>query len=117
MHTLKLEMDGTLLEREEFRNIFRRSFRDQLGKLPYAWVPNIGNVLGEIVKNFYDHGDKKGYIEILSDDHSMKMNAYDFGPGYMVESGVIVTFEELLTQIEERTSWKKVSEENCGLGL
>jgi anti-sigma regulatory factor (Ser/Thr protein kinase) len=99
MQIFKLEMDYPEMSRDEFRGVFKRNLGNQLGHLPYDWTSNLITALGEIVKNFYDHADKKGVILITVDTHEMTFEAYDFGPG------------------ASDKAWAPVSKENCGRGL
>lgn len=99
MQTLKLEMDYPEMSRDEFRGVFKRELGRPISHLSYDWTSNLANALGEIVKNFYDHANKKGVIIVTVDTHEMTFEAYDFGPGK--KDGV----------------WVAASKENCGLGL
>lgn len=99
MQTFKLEMDYPEMSRDEFRGVFKRELGHPISHLPYDWTNNLTVVLGEIVKNFYDHANKKGTIIVNFDNQEMSFEAYDFEP------------------IRESKSWTPVSKENCGLGL
>lgn len=99
MRVLTLEMDYPLMSRDDFRGVFKRELGHSINHLPYDWTSNLIAAFGEIVKNFYDHANKKGVIVVTVDTHEMTFEAYDFGPG------------------KKDVPWVAISKENCGLGL
>jgi anti-sigma regulatory factor (Ser/Thr protein kinase) len=114
--TISLEFDvsDTSLDRDQFRDKFRK-FRKELTEPLEHWKYQLANVFGEVVKNFYDHADKRGKILVTIDGKHITWEAFDYGPGDPLGRSI----DELMAETDRnREKYKNApSNGNCGLGL
>lgn len=105
----------TNLGREEFRARFKREFQKPLMDLNQYWSYQLAVTLGEIVKNFYDHANRRGAIIVSVTNNRVEWFAYDNGPG----DETARTIDELIAEaMKNREKYKNSAPDvNCGLGL
>lgn len=117
---VELRLDGTNMSREEFRAAFKEGFQRKIASLNYSWGPNIVNVLGEIAKNTYDHGNRKATYRLgVTSGVELSeaiLEICDDGPGYQ-GSSPDTTWEGLLKHHFGNSSLPMKEDGNAGLGL
>ena len=114
---LEIQYNHPHLSRQDFRNLYKPAIGNPLFALRHNWVANLDYALREIVKNFYDHANKKGIIIVVVSEHEVTFEAYDFGPGYQGGSKE-KDFCEIVTYHKKHgSSLKAVSKENLGMGI
>lgn len=103
------------LTREEFLARFKQEFAKPLRSKHSHWAYQLTQVFLEVVKNFYDHSDKRCRLLVIIDRNEVTWEASDSGPGDPEGRSI----QELSARaLHDRAKYENSPPDgNCGLGL
>lgn len=117
MKKLQVEFgnEDVSLTYEEFRNK-GRALGKKLFALKRQWAHQFASMpIGEFVKNFYFHAEKKGRICFAIEEEVVLWSVYDFGPGDPEGRGI----SEIIASIDRKSEkyTNRIPGGPSGLGL